>query len=59
MIEYFSLGYRTEIYDFFCMVLLDLMSIRGMDKWVTPLGRVFKIHDFFGIVLIKNDIVNS
>ena len=38
MIEYFSLGYRTEIHDFFGMVLSDLMSIRGMDKWVTPLG---------------------
>ena len=24
-----------------------LTSINYMDKWVTPLGRVFKIHDFF------------
>ena len=24
-----------------------LTSINYMDKWVTPLGRVFKIYDFF------------
>ena len=24
-----------------------LTSINYMVKWVTPLGRVFKIHDFF------------
>ena len=30
-----------------CTIYRFLTSIRGMIKWVTPLGRVFKIHEFF------------
>ena len=40
----------------FCRIL---MSISSMAKWVTPLGRVFKIHDIFRHGFDKNDIVNS
>ena len=36
---------RAQFYRF-------LTSIRGMIKWVTPLGRVFKIYDFFSMVLM-------
>ncbi len=29
------------------MVLSDFDVDKGHDKWVTPLGRVFKIHNIF------------
>ena len=32
------------------------MSISSMVKWVTPLGRVFKIHNIFGMVLENFDV---
>ena len=30
-----------------CKILSVLVVDKGMIKWGTPLGRVFKIHDFF------------
>ena len=34
-----------------CKILSVLVVDKGMIKWVTPLGRVFKIHDFSGTIL--------
>ena len=38
---------KCSIFEKFCMALSDLDVDMGHDKWVTPLGRVFKIHEFF------------
>ena len=42
---------------FFCMVLSNFDVDKGHDKWVSPLGRVFKIrniflHDFEDILML-------
>ena len=39
------LGLRSSAW--FDVFIVD----KGHDKWVNSLGRVFKIHDIFGIVL--------
>ena len=38
---------KCSIFEKFCMVLSDLDVDMGHDKWVTPLGRVFKIYNVF------------
>ena len=40
-------GRLFKIYDILCMVLSNFDVDKRHDKWVTPLGWVFKIHDFF------------
>ena len=41
----------VKIGKMFCKILSVFVVDKGMIKWVTPLGRVFKIHDFFCTIL--------